>query len=116
MNNLEWGVVIDLAVLIYGIYILFSAISMKRTGKVSSIVASADEMKKCKDTNGLISVVMGRMIGFGIIAIAYGIFAAVGDWFFALPFIVKAGGLLVFIVGCYWLVSGFRKAREQFLP
>lgn len=115
MNSLVWGVIIDMAVLVYGIYILGSAIYMKVTGNVSNIVATAEEMRTCKDKAGLIQSVMVRMMVFGIIAIVYGIFSAVGDWFFKLPFILKSGGLLVFIAGCYWLVSGFRKAREAFL-
>lgn len=115
MNQLDWNFIIDLVVVLYGLYALHGAVQMKTTGKIGPMIASLDEIRRCKNTSALVAKIVDKMFLFSIAAIVYGVFSIVDDTYLHLPFAVKAGTLCVFIVVCIWFIRILKNARKEFI-
>ena len=46
--------VFNVVVALFGAYMIWSALQMKKSGKINSMVLAQEELKKVKDTKGLI--------------------------------------------------------------
>ena len=46
--KVNWNLVVDVVVALVGVYVLMNGIWMKSTGKTSSLLATPEELKKCK--------------------------------------------------------------------
>lgn len=115
MNQIDMNFIINLVVVLYGLYALYGAVQMKSTGKIGPMIASLDEIRRCKNTKALIDKIVNKMFIFAIITIVFGVFSIVDDTYLNLPFAVKAGALLVFIIICIWFIRILQQARKEFI-
>lgn len=114
MDNINFMYVIDGTAAVYGLYVFFTAWKMKRSGEISSFIASPEEMYKCKDKKGFAEAVSDKMMLFGLIAFVFGIINIINEtyWQNTMLVILVMG---VFLLACGLFVMHLRKAREKYL-
>lgn len=115
MKGWNWNFIIDFAVLLYGLYVLYGAVQMKTTGKIGPMVASIEEIHRCKNQEALIAKILNKMFAFALVAIAYGVYSIIDDAYLHFPFAIKAGLLGVFLVFCFWFIHTLQQARKEFI-
>lgn len=115
MKDFNTILLVAAVVIVLGICCLVSSIRMKKTGKISSLIATEEELKKCKRKNDLIEELYMPFCGMGIICIFFGIFSIVDQCFFEFPVVIKLFTTLIFVCSCATMVSRQRKAREKYL-
>ena len=52
--------VFNVVVALFGAYMIWSALQMKKSGKINSMVLAQEELKKVKDTKGFIEFLYWR--------------------------------------------------------
>ena len=57
--------VLDVVIAFFGLYMVVTALQMKKTGKINEILLAKDEYKKCKDEQGFIAFFAGRQALYG---------------------------------------------------
>lgn len=108
-------VVFDAAVLVVGLCLVYAAWKMKKTGEISALIATRDEIATCRNKSGFIRYICNKMTGLGCLAAAFGAASLLGRvWEAAGGAYVRAAVQLLFLGGCFWLLSQIRKGREYF--
>lgn len=115
MDNFNTTLLVAAVVIVLGICCLISAIRMKKTGKISSLIATEEELKKCKRKKELIDELYMPFCGMGLICVFFGVFSIVDQCFLEFPVVFKLFTTLIFICSCATMVSRQRKAREKYL-
>ncbi len=97
--------VFAIIILILGIYVLYTARVMMKTMTPPSFLIPEQEIARIKEPEGYCKEARSRVIGIGIVCIAYGIFEALETFFIGI-YIVKVIGavglfalIIVFFVG-----------------
>ena len=54
--------VFNVVVALFGAYMIWSALQMKKSGKINSMVLAQEELKKVKDTKGFIEFLYWRVV------------------------------------------------------
>lgn len=111
---MDFMLIFDLIIAGLGIYLVYSSMKMKNTGELSTIVVSQEEMARCRDKQGFIDAIAMKSVGFGGIALIFGILAIVNDIYSLLGKYFNIAGAVVFIGTWLWFAGQLRKAREQF--
>ena len=96
--------IFDVVIVIFGVYMIGAALKMKKTGKISSVVITAEEIARCRKTKEFIAFIYWKEAVFGALidkVVSLGAFNVVE--------------LLIFLAAFLWFQSQLRKAREQFL-
>ena len=90
--------VFDAVVALFGAYMIGSALHMKKSGRINSMVLAQEELKKVKDTKVLIVGVLG-VLNETVMPIG------------------KASILevIIFLAAFIWFQNSLAKAREKFL-
>ncbi len=104
----------DVVILIFGLFMIFSALRMKKTGVISTVVITPEEIKRCKDKEGFIHFLYWKEALFGGLVVIVGILGLVND------LIVSLGAfnvveMLVFLAAFLWFQNELRRARKIFL-
>ena len=100
--------VFDAVVALFGAYMIGSALHMKKSGRINSMVLAQEELKKVKDTKGFIEFLYWREMLFGALVLIVGVLGVLNET--VMP-IGKASILEVII----FLAAFMAKAREKFL-
>lgn len=103
--------VFDAVVALFGAYMIGSALHMKKSGRINSMVLAQEELKKVKDTKGFIEFLYWREMLFGALVLIVGVLGVLNET--VMP-IGKASILEVIIF--LQLSSGFRihwRKRER---
>ena len=106
--------IFDVVIAIFGVYMIGAALKMKKTGKISSAVITAEEIARCRNTKGFIAFIYWKEAVFGAVIIAVGILGIINDKVVSLG-AFNVVELLIFLAAFLWFQSQLRKAREQFL-
>lgn len=106
--------IFDIVILIFGAYMVFSALRMKKTGVISSAVITPEEIAKCKDKQGFIAFMYWKEALFG------GLVAIVGGLGIVNDVVVSLGAfnvveMLVFLAAFFWFQNELRRAREKYI-
>ena len=98
--------VFNVVVALFGAYMIWSALQMKKSGKINSMVLAQEELKKVKDTKGFIEFLYWREMLFGALVLNETV----------MP-IGKASILevIIFLAAFIWFQNSLAKAREKFL-
>lgn len=107
-------IVVDIVIFAVGIYLLVSALRMKHTGKIDSLILAQEELKKCKKPQEFIAFIAWKEAVFGGILALVGLLGALGEEI-AFPGAVKYVLLGVFLVVFGWFYLNLKRAKEQFL-
>ena len=91
--------VFNVVVALFGAYMIWSALQMKKSGKINSMVLAQEELKKVKDTKGFMIV--------GVLGVLNETVMPIG----------KASILevIIFLAAFIWFQNSLAKAREKFL-
>lgn len=106
-------IIVDIAILVASLYLLFSAIKMKRTGVIPKLVMGEEMKKLCKDEKGFINAIYPTLLAFSIVALVAG---AAGSVFEYLKFpswaslISSSVFLIVFII--FMII--YKKATKRY--
>jgi len=106
--------IFDVVIAIFGVYMIAAALKMKKTGKISSAVITAEEIARCRKTKEFIAFIYWKEAVFGALIIAVGVLGIINDKVVSLG-AFNVVELLIFLVAFLWFQSQLRKAREQFL-
>ena len=98
--------IFDVVIAIFGVYMIAAALKMKKTGKISSAVITAEEIARCRKTKEFIAFIYWKEAVFGALIIADKV-VSLGAF--------NVVELLIFLAAFLWFQSQLRKAREQFL-
>ena len=93
--------VFDAVVALFGAYMIGSALHMKKSGRINSMVLAQEELKKVKDTKGFIDFLYWREMLFGALVLIVGVLGVLNETIFLAAFI--------------WFQNSLAKAREKFL-
>ena len=105
--------IFDVVIAIFGVYMIGAALKMKKTGKISSAVITA-EIARCRKTKEFIAFIYWKEAVFGALIIAVGVLGIINDKVVSLG-AFNVVELLIFLAAFLWFQSQLRKAREQFL-
>lgn len=106
--------IFDVVIAIFGVYMIGAALKMKKTGKISSAVITAEEIARCRETKEFIAFIYWKEAVFGALIIAVGVLGIINDKVVSLG-AFNVVELLIFLAAFLWFQSQLRKAREQFL-
>lgn len=106
-------VVIDVVIVGFGLYMIFSGLKMKKTGEISSAVITEEEIKNCRKKREFIDFIYWKEAVFGCFMCMTGIIGLVNE------LVVSIGKLafvemLVFLGAFLWFQRELRIARETF--
>lgn len=106
--------VFNVVVALFGAYMIWSALQMKKSGKINSMVLAQEELKKVKDTKGFIEFLYWREMLFGALVLIVGVLGVLNET--VMP-IGKASILevIIFLAAFIWFQNSLAKAREKFL-
>lgn len=107
----------DIAIACVGIYLAAVAIYMKKTGKISPLVISENEIGKCKKTAEYLKDVIPPMFLFGMVAAAVGVFAVLCDT--GVVTVGRMWGLMelfVFLIALAGFSYQMREAKKKYFP
>ena len=103
MNTINTMLIIDIIIVILGIYLLFLAIRMKKTKKVEKFVIDEESMRRCKNEAEFAEFLSIRQLIFSIVMIIGGVAAAlsesvfnIGKWEFLLYGVIATAFLLFY--------------------
>lgn len=105
--------VFDVILIVYGLYTMYSAFMMKRTGVPGKWLISEDEATKCRDMKGFIDEMFVKTILFGAVAILYGALTTLNRMKLALPYFDTVC-IIVFLVFCALYMVALNKAKKKF--
>ena len=105
--------VFDAVVALFGAYMIGSALHMKKSGRINSMVLAQEELKKVKDTKGFIEFLYWREMLFGALVLIVGVLGVLNET--VMP-IGKASILevIIFLAAFIWFQNSLAKAREKF--
>lgn len=98
----------------FGVYMIGAALKMKKTGEISSVVITEEEIAKCKNKQGFIEFIYWKEALFGIMIILVGALGIINDKVISLG-VFNIVELVVFLAAFLWFQNSLCKAREQFL-
>ena len=106
--------VFDAVVALFGAYMIGSALHMKKSGRINSMVLAQEELKKVKDTKGFIEFLYWREMLFGALVLIVGVLGVLNET--VMP-IGKASILevIIFLAAFISFQNSLAKAREKFL-
>ena len=65
--------IFDVIIAGLGIYLIYSAFQMKKTGEISNVIINELEVTKCKDRKSFIQSIYNQVIILGAIAVIFGV-------------------------------------------
>ena len=71
--------VFDAVVALFGAYMIGSALHMKKSGRINSMVLAQEELKKVKDTKGFIEFLYWREMLFGALVLIVGFLGVLNE-------------------------------------
>ncbi len=105
-------VIVDFAVLAFGIYILISTGMMMQKNQAPQWLLQKEEFRKVKDKESFCKDMFPSSIGLGIVCTAYGVISALNTFIFGIYIleIIEVFALLLIVV---WYALIYRKAKSK---
>lgn len=115
MKHFETMLLVAAVLILLGVYCVVAAIRMKKTGKISSLIATSEEAQNCRKPKDLIEEMYMPFMGMGIICIVFGGFSIIDKCYYAFPVVVRLFASLIFFGTCATVISRQRKVRRKYL-
>lgn len=106
--------IFDVIIIVFGAYMIFQGLGMKKKGEISSILITPEEILKCKDKKGFISDIYWKEAVFGGVVILVGILGLINDLVCELG-VLNTVRIVGFLVMFLWFQTSLQKARGKFL-
>ncbi len=109
--------VFDILLIIFGGYMIFAAVRMKKTGKISTLIVPASEIERIHDKESFIEEVYGKMALFASVIACYGVFGTLTDVIPGIPGVAIGNiiGILIFFVVMFWFFKSLSKAKGKYM-
>jgi len=109
--------IFDILLLVFGAYMIFAGLRMKKTGKITTLIIPAAEIERIHDKEAFISEIYGKMLLFAAVIACYGLFGILTDLIPGLPgaAIGNIIGLLIFFVVMFWFFKSLSKAKGKYM-
>lgn len=114
MPDLNFLGIFDIVLLVFGCYVIFAGVRMKKTGKISNLILNETEAAKISDKQGYIETIFPKMMVFAGVIAAYGLLAMLDDLKVVEIPMVQLIGMGVFIVVMIWFFRALIKARAKY--
>lgn len=115
MDAFHMTLVFDVIILLLGIYLIISAVKMKKSGEISGLFLSSQEQLQCKDKRGFASFLFPRVMVLGGVAASFGIQGMCNDLLFPMGKAVNAVMVILFLVAWGWFSVSLRKGKKTYL-
>ena len=106
---------IDAIILVFGIYLIFSGIRMKKTKEPGTLVLTEEEVKRCLQKEALAEFFCWREEVMGVVFVMFGTIRLLDK------FVLKIGGMLdialmvILLITALWFFKCLQTARANFL-
>lgn len=107
-------IIIDFILTAVGAYMIFIGINMKKTGQISSLLVSENELPHCKDQNAYILYIYRKIAVFGLVSLLAGFFYLVNDMVYQLETWLQVLGGIIFLGFFLWFIRSMQIARAKF--
>lgn len=106
--------IFDVIIAGLGVYLIYSAWQMKRTGEISTVIINSIEIARCKDKKSFIDNIYKQTVIFGMISLIFGLLGCINDAVYPLGKIFDIGGVVVFLMSWLLFTREVRKKKEIF--
>ena len=113
-DNMDFGVILDLLLMVYGIYMVYWAVQMKLTNKIPPIlVGKGFPINRAKDSDGFIRYIFPFTLVVGVVLLAAGTVGAL-ELFAIYPIVeILMRFVLLFILIIYGML--LMRAQKKYL-
>ncbi len=105
--------IFDIIILLFGIYTVYSALQMKKSGVINSVVITSEEIVKCRDAAGFIECIYRKEVIFGAIVAFSGLLGIVNDRILSFS-VLDVAQMVIFLAAFFWFQYYLRRARGEF--
>lgn len=106
--------IFDVVIAGFGVYMIGAALQMKKSGVISPVIITQEEIAKCRDKKGFIADMYWKEALFGVVVALAGVLGFVNEQIVSLG-AVPTIQMVVFLGAFLWFQSSLRRAREKFL-
>ena len=106
--------IFDVIIAGLGIYMIYSAFQMKKTGEISNVIINELEVTKCKDRKSFIQSIYNQTVIFGAISVIFGVLGCINDTVFSLGKVFDIGGVFIFVGAWLWFTREVRKKKGEY--
>ena len=114
MNSDSFMSLFDLVILIYGIYMIYSAYQMRKTHQPSKLIINQAELVGARDPKGFCEAMFKPFVVLGMLAILYGIVGFLNDKFVDDPMVTLVA-IALFLIMCFWFMRELNKNKTKYL-
>lgn len=111
---MNFMVVFDVVIAVLGLYLIYAAMQMKRSGEISNVIVNPEEIARCKNKRGFIDFIYDKVLIFGVVALAFGILGGISDGISSFGRIYTVISISLFVLAWLWFANQLRKGREKF--
>ena len=113
MGSINFNLLFEFFLILFGIYLLFSANKMKKTKEPTALLLQ-DEAAICRDKKGFAAEMEGKLRFFGAVMTVYGCVEAVNEAYLHNNWLQIIGvGILLLV--CFWFVVKLRKKKKKYI-
>ena len=106
-------VIFDVVIVLFGLYMVISAMKMNKSGEISGMLVSNEELGHCKNKKAFIASIYKKEAIFGIIMMAVGILDLVDELLISIQY-VNIFEMLIFLMAFLWFSRELRNARSDY--
>lgn len=110
---MEVIVIVDAMILVLGLYLIYTTMSMNKSGKINSMMLAEEEIKKVKNITEFIKFISPVCYLFGVSTVVLGGVGIATKWIM-IPY-WNYIELALFLIVLMVFVRKFQKARELFV-
>ena len=114
MDTASFMVLFDVIILGYGLYVIYSAMKMKKTGEPSNILINEEELVGARDIKSFCAAMATPFSVLGLAAVLYGIVGLVNDLLINIP-MLNFFSIVIFLILCFWFFRLLKKNKAEFL-
>lgn len=115
--NIDFMMIFDVLLLVFGLYMLYAGQKMKRTGEVSTLIVPESEIQKIRNKKDFISEIYGKMMLFAGIISLYGAYGLITDLIPNIPGAAMGNilGIIIFFAVMIWFFRALTKAKAKYI-
>jgi uncharacterized membrane protein HdeD (DUF308 family) len=114
MNKNTIMVIFGIILLGLGIFIILKAFQMKKSGHISDLFVSPDEMKKCRDEKSFVNELFMPCIIFGLVSAGFGIEEFL-NLVFKFPYVESVVAVAVFLAVWIYFSHMLRVKKDKYI-
>ncbi|MCR4673902.1 MAG: hypothetical protein K5675_02745 [Lachnospiraceae bacterium] len=110
--------IFDIIILVLGVYIAYCAVRVKG-GNIPTTFVAPEDVRKCKDKEGLCKAIFMPACVFGVVSLVYGVYSVIFDFGIIeagsdITSILNAVLILIFVIGWVYFSYVLRKSVAKF--